>query len=71
MNDQNGLAEMNSHQPLQLIRVELDQDQAILTACRRTSTSAADGGNRSCREVDPGLCQKSRRRNGDNPPRTS
>lgn len=31
MNDKNGLAEMNSHQPLQLIRVELDQDQAILT----------------------------------------
>jgi len=33
----------------QLFRVELNQEQAILSACSLTTTSAVNGGNTACR----------------------
>lgn len=55
----------------QLFRVELDQEQAILSACSLTTSSAANGGNRSCRGFGLGQCKRFRRRNGDSGPRLS
>ncbi len=42
----------------QLFHVELNQEQAILSACSLTTTSASQGGNGGCR---PNNCK---RRNG-------
>ena len=42
----------------QLFRIELSQEQAILSACSLTTTSASQGGNGGCR---PNNCK---RRNG-------
>ena len=47
-----------TYNPPQLFRVELNQEQAILSACSLATTSASQGGNGGCR---PNNCK---RRNG-------
>lgn len=39
----------------QIFRVELNQEQAILSACSLTTTSASNGGNSTCR---PSACKR-------------
>jgi hypothetical protein len=39
----------------QVFRVELNQEQAILTACSLTTMNVSNGGNSSCR---PGSCKR-------------
>jgi hypothetical protein len=55
----------------QLFRVELSQEQTILSACSLSATSAVNGGNRSCRPQGFGSCKNSRNRTGDSGPRSS
>lgn len=45
----------------QLFRVQLDQEQAILSACSLATNSASQGGNGGCRPNNFGGCK---RRNG-------
>jgi hypothetical protein len=45
----------------QLFRVELNQEQAILSACSLTTNTASQGGNGGCRPNSAGGCK---RRNG-------
>lgn len=49
------------YSPPQLFRVELNQEQAILSACSLMTTSANQGGNGGCRPSGPNACK---RRNG-------
>jgi hypothetical protein len=46
------------YSPPQLFRIELNQEQAILSACSMATTSASQGGTGGCR---PNNCKK---RNG-------
>jgi len=57
--------------PPQLFRVELNQDQAILTACSLFAASLSNGGNRSCRVTGGGSCKNHRSPVGDSSPRVS
>ncbi|MDP2382801.1 MAG: hypothetical protein Q8N00_08345 [Nitrospirota bacterium] len=57
--------------PPQLFRVEITPEQAILTACSLTTTSAFNGGNRSCRGAGGGQCKNRSGNNGDSGPRQS
>ena len=45
----------------QLFRVELSQEQAILSACSLATATASQGGNGGCRPNSGGGCK---RRNG-------
>jgi hypothetical protein len=42
----------------QLFRVELSQEQAILSACSLTTTSVSNNGNGGCRPLSGGNCKK-------------
>ena len=42
----------------QLFRVELNQEQAILSACSLSTTSANQGGNGGCRPNSAGGCKR-------------
>lgn len=52
------MTERKPYSQPQLFRIELNQEQAILSACSLTTTSASQGGNGGCR---PNNCK---RRNG-------
>lgn len=55
---------MNSKKPYtppQLFRIELSQEQAILSACSLSTTTASQSGNGGCRPNFAGGCK---RRNG-------
>lgn len=41
----------------QLFRVELNQEQAILSACSLTATSVSNNGNSGCRPRNSGDCK--------------
>lgn len=43
------MTEKKPYSPPQLFRVELNQEQAILSACSLMTTSASQGGNAGCR----------------------
>ena len=49
------------YSPPQLFRVELNQEQAILSACSLLTNTASQGGNGGCRPSSAGGCK---RRNG-------
>ena len=55
----------------QIFVVTLNHEQAILSACSLTTTSAANGRNRSCQGFGLGQCKRSGRRNGDSGARAS
>ena len=56
----------------QLFRVELNQEQAILSACSLTTMTASQGGNGGCRPNSAGGCKKRNSANGrDSGPRAS
>jgi hypothetical protein len=42
------MSEKKPYDSPQIFQVELNPEQAILTACSITATSLANGGNRSC-----------------------
>ncbi|BFU90247.1 MAG: hypothetical protein NTAFB01_14340 [Nitrospira sp.] len=42
----------------QLFRVDLDQEQAILSACSLMTTSVSQGGNGGCRPNNRGGCKR-------------
>jgi hypothetical protein len=42
----------------QLFRVELNQEQAILSACSLTTMTAGQGGNGGCRPTSAGGCKR-------------
>ena len=42
----------------QLFRVELNQEQAILSACSLLTNTASQGGNSGCRPNSAGGCKK-------------
>jgi hypothetical protein len=42
----------------QLFRVELNQEQAILSACSLTTMTATQGGNGGCRPTSAGGCKR-------------
>jgi hypothetical protein len=50
-----------TYSPPQLFRVELSQNQAILSACSLLTNTASQGGNGGCRPASAGGCK---RRNG-------
>jgi hypothetical protein len=54
----------------QLYRVELNPEQAILTACSLGTTSVADGGSGTCR-IQSGGCKRHTSASGDAGPRPS
>lgn len=55
----------------QLFRVELNQEQAILTACSLFATNMSNGGNRTCRTQGAAGCKNHGSRAGDSGPRPS
>ena len=56
----------------QLFRVELNQEQAILSACSLATNSASQGGNGGCRPNSSGGCKRRRsNRRTDSGPRPS
>lgn len=55
----------------QLFRVELNQEQAILSACSLSTTAVANGGGASCRTPGQGGCKNHSNSNGDSGPRPS
>ena len=62
------MAEKKSYSPPQLFRVALNQEQAILSACSLTTTSAVNGGTSACRSN----CKKhSNSKGADSGPRPS
>lgn len=68
------MTEKKPYSPPQLFRIELDQEQAILSACSLMTTSAADGGENVChrrrgRRIRP--CKNSGANFGDSGPRPS
>ena len=66
------MTEKKPYSQPQLFRVELNQEQAILSACSLSTNSASQGGNGGCRPNGSGGCK---RRNGggktDSGPRPS
>jgi hypothetical protein len=42
----------------QIFRVELNQEQAILSACSLLTNTASQGGNAGCRPNSAGGCKK-------------
>ncbi len=54
----------------QVFRVELDPEQAILTACSLATMSAANGGTGTCR-LQAGGCKRHSSASGDSGPRLS
>jgi len=66
------MTEKKSYSPPEIFRVELNQEQAILSACSLATTSASQGGTGGCRPDSAGGCK---RRNGgggtDSGPRPS
>ena len=46
-----------TYSPPQLFRVELNQEQAILSACSLSTNSASQGGNGGCRPDSAGGCK--------------
>lgn len=63
------MAEKKPYSPPQLFRVELNQEQAILSACSLTAANASGSGNARCR---PGGCKNvSAAGGGDNGARAS
>lgn len=65
------MTEKKPYSQPQLFRVALNQEQAILSACSLTTTSAANGGNTSCRTPGAGGCKNHSNSNGDAGPRPS
>ena len=66
------MTEKKPYSQPQLFRVELNQEQAILSACSLTTNTASQGGNGGCRPNSAGGCKT---RNGgggtDSGPRPS
>jgi len=61
-----------TYSPPQLFRVELNQEQAILSACSLSTTSVSGGGNVGCRPNSAGGCKRrTRTRNNDSGARAS
>lgn len=52
------MTEKKPYSPPQLFRVELNQEQAILSACSLLTNSASQGGNAGCRPNSAGGCKK-------------
>ncbi|MEK7236791.1 MAG: hypothetical protein AAB242_09220 [Nitrospirota bacterium] len=66
------MTEKKPYSQPQLFRVELNQEQAILSACSLSTTSASVGGNVGCRPNSAGGCKKrDRTRNRDSGARPS
>ncbi|TKS62925.1 MAG: hypothetical protein EWM73_01987 [Nitrospira sp.] len=66
------MTEKKPYSPPQLFRVELNQEQAILSACSLATTSASQGGNGGCRPNSRGGCKKRNMANNtDSGPRPS
>jgi len=55
----------------QLFRIQLNQEQAILSACSLTTTAVANGGGTACRSPGQGGCKNHSNANGDSGPRPS
>jgi hypothetical protein len=52
------MTEKKPYSPPQLFRVELSQEQAILSACSLATTTASQGGNGGCRPNGAGGCKR-------------
>lgn len=52
------MTEKKPYSPPQLFRVELNQEQAILSACSLLTTNASQGGNGGCRPNSAGGCKR-------------
>jgi len=51
------MTEKKPYSQPQLFRVELNQEQAILSACSLTTTSVSNNGNSGCRPRNNGDCK--------------
>lgn len=65
------MTEKKPYNPPQLFRVELNQEQAILSACSLATTSASNGGNTACRTAAGGCKNHSNAGSADSGPRPS
>jgi hypothetical protein len=52
------MTEKKTYSQPQLFRVELNQEQAILSACSLLTNTASQGGNGGCRPNSSGGCKK-------------
>jgi hypothetical protein len=52
------MSDKKSYSSPQLFRVELSQEQAILSACSLATVTAAQGGNGGCRPNGAGGCKR-------------
>ena len=67
MNDQ---SKKKPYTKPELFRVQLNQEQAILSACSLTTMNAANGGGGTCRSQGGG-CKRHNSSSGDSGPRLS
>jgi hypothetical protein len=58
------------YSPPQLFRVELNQEQAILSACSIAAMTVADAGGNGCRQLPP-FCKDTGQNAHDSGPRPS
>jgi hypothetical protein len=65
------MSDKKKYEPPQLFRVELNPEQAILSACSLTTTAVANGGNMICRAGIPGCKNFTGVGTGDSGPRLS
>lgn len=62
------MTEKKSYSPPQLVRVELNHEQAILSVCSVTATTAKAGATQTCKS---GKCKKKGGGSGDSAGRAS
>jgi hypothetical protein len=55
----------------ELVRVQLDQEQAILTTCSLATNTVQNGGGSTCRQQGLGGCKNHNSGSGDSGPRLS
>jgi hypothetical protein len=64
------MTEKKPYSQPQLFRVELNQEQAILSACSLSTTNVSNGGGSTCR-TQSGGCKSHNSGSGDSGPRPS
>jgi len=65
------MTKKKSYSQPQLFRVNLNHEQAILSACSLSTTAVTNGGGVSCRTPGQGGCKNHSNANGDAGPRPS
>ena len=70
MEDKRAERMRRTYEPPQIYRVDLNHEQAILSACSTGSVSPSGGSNRTCKSQGAGNCRKDNSAGGDSGPRS-